>query len=151
MPGAMTGSSLIMHPTERCVFCIFLQGGYPYTILFQDDAIAVLVTREQRGIGHLLVLPIAHRETILDLTPQEGSEIMAAVIACSRAVLDAYQCAGLAVWQNNGAAAHQRVPHVHFHVAGTLPEGGTNFDEVPRLTQEETDLIAEKIRPFFSL
>jgi histidine triad (HIT) family protein len=72
---------------------------------------------------------------------------MAAVIDVSRAVLDAYQCAGLAVWQNNGSAAHQRVPHVHFHVAGTLPGGGTNFDKVPFLSVEETDAIADQVRP----
>lgn len=40
------------------------------------------------------------------------------------------------------------VPHVHFHVAGTLPGGGTNFDKVPFLSVEETDAIADQIRPF---
>jgi histidine triad (HIT) family protein len=144
-------SSLILHPVEQCVFCTFLSGAWPFTIVHRNDVVAVMVTREQRGIGHLLVVPTAHRETILDLTPDEGTQIMAAVIACSRAVLDAYHCAGLAVWQNNGAAAHQRVPHVHFHVAGTLPQGGTHFDDVPRLTQDDTDLIADQIRPFLTL
>jgi histidine triad (HIT) family protein len=144
----MSSSSLILHPTEHCVFCNFLTGVWPFTILAQDELTAILVTREQRGIGHLLILPMAHRETILDLEAEEGAAIMARVIAASRAVLDAYQCEGLAVWQNNGAAAHQRVPHVHFHVAGTLPEGGTHFNEVPLLSKEETDLIADRIRPF---
>jgi histidine triad (HIT) family protein len=143
----MTSSSLVLHPTDRCVFCNFLSGQWPYTILAQDEMVAILVTREQRGIGHLLILPTAHRETIVDLLPEEGAAIMRVVIATSRAVLDAYQCEGLAVWQNNGAAAHQRVPHVHFHVAGTLPEGGTHFNEVPFLTVEDTDVIADRIRP----
>ena len=73
---------------------------------------------------------------------------MQAVVIVSRAILDAYQCKGLAVWQNNGSAAHQRVPHVHFHVAGTLPGGGTNFDKVPFLPIEATDEIADQIRLF---
>jgi len=50
-----------------------------------------MVTREQRGIGHLLVLPTAHRETILDLT-HEATQIMTAVMACSRAILDTCYC-----------------------------------------------------------
>jgi histidine triad (HIT) family protein len=144
----MSISSLVMHPTDRCVFCHFLDGRFRYTILAQDETTAMFVTREQRGIGHVLVVPKAHRETIIDLEPAEGAAIMAAVISVSRAVLDAYQCEGLAVWQNNGSAAHQRVPHVHFHVAGTLPGGGTNFDKVPFLSVEDTDAIADKIRPF---
>ena len=147
----MASSSLVMHPTERCVFCHFLSGQWPFTILARNDLVAIMVTREQRGLGHLLVVPLAHRETILDLEPDEASEIMAWVQAASRAVLDAYQCTGLAIWQNNGAAAHQRVPHVHFHVAGTLPEGGTIFDAVPLLTKEDTDAIGERIRPHLKL
>ena len=144
----MSPSSLVMHPTDRCVFCHFLTGQFRYTILAEDELTVMFVTREQRGVGHVLVVPRTHRETIIDLEPAEGAAIMAAVIDVSRAVLDAYQCAGLAVWQNNGSAAHQRVPHVHFHVAGTLPGGGTNFDKVPFLSVEETDAIADQIRPF---
>ena len=144
----MSPSSLIMHPTDRCVFCHFLSGQFRYTILAEDELTVMFVTREQRGVGHVLVVPRTHRETIVDLEPAEGAAVMAAVIEVSRAVLDAYQCAGLAVWQNNGSAAHQRVPHVHFHVAGTLPGGGTNFDKVPFLSVEETDAIADQIRPF---
>ena len=33
----MSTSSLIMHPTDRCVFCHFLSGQFRYTILAQDE------------------------------------------------------------------------------------------------------------------
>src|SRR6478752_3990151 len=151
MTSSSASSSLVLHPVEHCVFCRFLAGGYPYTILARNDIVAIMVTREQRGLGHLLVVPLEHRETILDLTPDEATAVMSWVQLASRAVLDAYQCTGLAIWQNNGAAAHQRVPHVHFHVAGTLPEGGTIFDEVPFLSVEDTDAIAERIRPHLTI
>jgi hypothetical protein len=35
---------------------------------------------------------------------------------------------------------------VHFHVAGTLEEGGTMWGEVPKLSVAETDAIAERLR-----
>ena len=38
-----------MHPTDRCVFCHFLNGQFRYTILAQDETTAMFVTREQRG------------------------------------------------------------------------------------------------------
>jgi histidine triad (HIT) family protein len=141
-------SSLVMHPTDRCVFCHFMTGSSQYTVLDSDEMTVTFVTREQRGVGHVLVIPRAHRETVIDLEPAEGAAVMATVITVSRAILDAFQCKGLAVWQNNGSAAHQRVPHVHFHVAGTLPGGGTNFDKVPFLPIEATEEIADQIRPF---
>jgi histidine triad (HIT) family protein len=37
---------------------------------------------------------------------------------------------------------------VHFHVAGTLPGGGTEWGEVPRLSVPETDAIADQLRPY---
>lgn len=46
------------------------------------------------------------------------------------------------VWQNNGIPAHQSLPHLHFHVAGTLPDGGTDWGDVPKLTLAQTDAIA---------
>ena len=39
--------------------------------------------------------------------------------------------------------------HVHFHVAGTLPEGGTTWGEVREEPLEHTETIARAIRPYF--
>jgi len=131
---------------DACSFCDYLAGLRRFTILERDDVTATLVTREQRGRGHLLVVPVTHRETILDLAPAEASALMAGVTRAVALVARAYDAAGIAVWQNNGVPAHQSVPHVHFHVAATLPEGGTNWGSVPRLSLDETDAIAALLR-----
>jgi hypothetical protein len=52
---------------------------------------------------------------------------------------------GIAVWQNNGVPANQTIGHLHFHVAGTLDTGGTEWGDVPELSVAETDAIAEKL------
>ncbi|GAA1385494.1 hypothetical protein GCM10009613_17990 [Pseudonocardia kongjuensis] len=111
----------------------------------------MLVTREQRGVGHVLVVPVAHRPTLLDLTVTEAPLVMTAVIEVADAIAHAYAPTGIAVWQNNGVSANQMVPHVHFHVAGTLPEGGTDFGDVPELPISDTDVIAEILRPLLSI
>lgn len=141
-------SSLDVPEIDRCAFCDYLSGRRPFTILARDECVAILVTREQRGIGHLLVMPIRHRETLLDLSAVEGSAVMASVIAAGRAIRDAYSPEGLAVWQNNGLPAHQTIPHVHFHVAGTLPDGGTDWGHVAEDSLAETEAIATRLRPF---
>ncbi|MCU1685399.1 MAG: hypothetical protein JWQ81_6138 [Amycolatopsis sp.] len=143
-------TSLEIPEVARCPFCDYLTGARPFTILTRDSLTATLVTREQRGAGHLLVIPVQHRPTLLDLTRDEASAVMASVTSAARAVTLAYQSEGLAVWQNNGVPAHQTIPHVHFHVAGTLPEGGTEWDEVDEASIAETDVIAEKLRPFIA-
>jgi histidine triad (HIT) family protein len=111
--------------------------------------VATLVTREQRGVGHLLIIPVKHRPTLIDLTPDESSAVMTSVVSAARAITNAYKVPGVAVWQNNGILAHQTIPHVHFHVAGTLPEGGTDRDEVDESPISETDAIAARLRSFF--
>jgi histidine triad (HIT) family protein len=134
--------------TGSCSFCGTLEGRLPFTVLDRNDEVATLVTREQRGLGHLLVIPVQHRCTVLDLAPDEAAAVMAGVQRAARLVAEVYDPAGICVWQNNGVPAHQTVPHVHFHVAGTLPGGGTEWGEVPRLSVAETDAIAAKLRPY---
>lgn len=139
---------LVLPPSDPCSFCEYLVGERPYTVLTRNEVTAMLVTYEQRGRGHVLVIPVRHRETILDLTPEEQAALMAGVVSVSRAIIGAFDPQGVAVWQNNGMPAHQSVPHVHVHVAGTLPGGGTNWGAVDRLDVAQTDEIAERLRPY---
>jgi histidine triad (HIT) family protein len=131
---------------DLCSFCEYLSGRHPYTIVTRDERVAMLVTHEQRGTPHVLVIPVAHRPTILDVADDELEALMRLIRLAARAIEAVWKRPGIAVWQNNGVPASQHVPHVHFHVAGTLDEGGTNWGKVPRLSQAETDAIAEKIR-----
>ena len=130
----------------RCAFCDYLAGRRPYTVVCRSALVAVLVTREQRGIGHVLVLPVRHVPTLLEATVDERHALIDTVAACAEAIDAAYERPGIAVWQNNGTAAHQAVGHLHFHVAGTLPGGGTEFGDVRERGILETNAIAERLR-----
>ena len=143
----MTSSNNIVLPSnESCAFCAYLRGDRPYTILYRGTLVATLVTREQRGISHLLVLPIRHCQTILDVTDEESTALMNEIRHAARTIDLADQRLGIAIWQNNGITANQTIAHLHFHVAGTLDEGGTNWGEVPELSLAETDAIAARLR-----
>lgn len=143
----MTSSQAIELPSDGpCAFCAYLAGERPYTILARTDRVAVLVTREQRGTAHLLVVPVRHAPTILDITDQESDAIMRAVRQAALAIDRAEKSPGIAVWQNNGVPASQAIGHLHFHIAGTLPGGGTDWGDVQELTLAETDAIAERLR-----
>ena len=138
--------NLELPDNPTCAFCDYLQGRRPYTILFRDALVATLVTREQRGISHLLVVPTRHCQTILDLTDAESAAMMNEIRRAAKVIDIADQRPGIAIWQNNGVPANQTIPHLHFHVAGTLDGGGTDWGEVPELSLRETDAIAEKLR-----
>jgi histidine triad (HIT) family protein len=142
----VTSTSIELPSDGTCAFCAYLTGDRPYTVLTRNQVAATLVTREQRGVPHLLVVPVAHRSVITDLTDNEAKEVLIAVREAARLIDRTYHRPGIAVWQNNGVSANQTISHVHFHVAGTLDEGGTDWGEVHELSIEETDGIAERIR-----
>lgn len=138
---------LVVPPPDPCSFCDYLSGRRSYTILDRNDRVALLVTYEQRGRGHLLVVPVRHRVTLLDVAVDEHAALMGGVVRATRAIVGGFDPEGVAVWQNSGVPAHQSVPHVHFHVAGTVTGGGTIWGEVERLDMAQTDAIADRLRP----
>ena len=143
----MSAESHIDLPRDGpCAFCSYLAGERPYTILRHRPLVATLVTREQRGVAHVLVIPTRHVETILDLKEAEATAIMHEVREVAALIDTAYGRPGIAIWQNNGTPAGQAISHMHFHVAGTLEDGGTEWGSVRELSLRETDAIAERLR-----
>lgn len=132
---------------DGCPFCDYLSGSRPYSILWRDPKVAVMVTREQRGLSHLLVLPLDHYSTLMDVPDSSAQDLMVALRDAASAIAQSRDVKGVAVWQNNGLSAQQTIAHLHFHVAGTLPGGGTSFGEVPELSVSETDAIVSKLVP----
>lgn len=64
--------------------------------------------------GHVLVVPVVHRETLGDLEPAEVEPLFSAVRRISAAVPVALGAAGTFVAMNNKVS--QSVPHLHVHV-----------------------------------
>lgn len=141
----ITKSSIDLPENNACAFCAYLSGERPYTILSRSATTATFVTREQRGNPHLLVLPLRHVPTILELTDAEAADIAVEVRNAAVLIDHAYSKPGISVWQKNGVPAGQTISHVHFHVAGTIEAGGTEFGPVVEISVAETDEIAKKL------
>lgn len=142
----MSKSHLEMPDDGECAFCAYIRGERPYTVLCRTSDTATLVTREQRGDPHLLILPVRHAPTLLDLTDAEVSSVGIALRTAAETIDRRSKKSGIAVWQNNGVPAGQAISHFHFHVAGTLAKGGTEFGKVREISVEETDAIARRLR-----
>ncbi|KAH6718941.1 HIT-like domain-containing protein [Leptodontidium sp. MPI-SDFR-AT-0119] len=66
--------------------------------------------------GHLLITTRQHREKISDVTDDEARELGSYVSLLSRALANLTGVWDWNIVQNNGAAASQVVPHVHYHL-----------------------------------
>lgn len=141
-------SNLDVPDAYPCAFCEYLSGTRAYTILYREKHAAILVTRGQRGCSHMLVITTRHAPTILDINDAESQAVMRLARVAARAIDEVERRPGIAVWQNNGTAANQAIPHFHVHVAGTIPGGGTEWDEVEEVSLRETELIAGRLLPY---
>ncbi|CZR62054.1 related to histidine triad protein [Phialocephala subalpina] len=66
--------------------------------------------------GHLLVTTRRHHEKVSDVTEEESRELGMWLSRLSRVLANVTGVHDWNIVQNNGAAAAQVVPHVHFHV-----------------------------------
>lgn len=147
----MENTSIIIPDPKPCAFCDYLNNKRPFTFVYKDKNIAVLVTREQRGKPHLLVIPLKHVETLLELSNKEATQLIIAVKKVANAIEQEYKPAGISIWQNNGVSSNQTIAHVHFHIAGTHDANGTTWGHVPELSLDETEKIALRLRSYFKI
>ena len=99
-----------------CVFCRIVSGETDSATVFEDDATLAFMDHRQSNEGHVLVVPKSHYEQIYDVDDDTASALAKTVRKVARAVRHVYEPEGLSIWQSNGAAANQEVPHVHWHV-----------------------------------
>ena len=110
------------HPFELpdaypCVFCERIEGRRDdWAVIEHDDVTVSFVNPRQFEEGQALVIPRRHAPTILDLTEGEAQALMAAVRRLAHAMTEVLKPDGLTLYQNNGVASFQEVPHFHMHV-----------------------------------
>ena len=66
--------------------------------------------------GHTLVIPKEAAETIHDLSDAAAADLIVKVKRVAKAVKQGLNADGISLFQLNGAAAGQTVPHIHFHI-----------------------------------
>ena len=99
---------------DGCTFCRIVAGELPaFVVLDEPDVLAFLDVRPVFE-GHTLVIPRAHRDTLLDLPADELPVLFGAAQRVAAAVVDGLGAQGSWVSVNN--VVSQSVPHLHVHV-----------------------------------
>ena len=99
-----------------CLFCKIGAGDIPAVKVLEDDICLAFMDIGPLAEGHVLLIPKIHAETLDKLPDSHAGEMLKHLPTLVRAVQTATSCQGVNIVQNNGAAAHQEVMHVHFHV-----------------------------------
>ena len=131
-----------------CVFCAIAAGEIPCFKVYEDDIVLAYLDINPFTSGHTLVIPKDHFTGLLDTPPEVLKEMVARVQKVAAHLKTALPCDGFNVLQNNGAAAGQTVPHLHFHIVprnGAGEGGGISFAG-RKGDMDSLKALAERIR-----
>ena len=121
---AARDSAKIRAMKNDCIFCAIAAGEIPCFKIYEDADFLAYLDINPFSEGHALVIPKTHVTGLLDAP----DDLLAALVACVKKVAAhlkaALPCDGFNILQNNGAAAGQTVPHLHFHIVPRYGEGG---------------------------
>ena len=115
-PEIMTSAPFELPQVDACIFCEMLAGRVDKGLVEETDLTLTIVNIRQFEVGQVLVIPRRHAPTILDLTDEESAALMDAVRRVSSALVKTYSPDGITLYNNNGLASLQEVPHFHMHV-----------------------------------
>lgn len=131
----------------NCIFCKIIAGEIPCAgVLETENFLAFLDIAPVRP-GHALVVSKAHYPTLFDLPAELGGELIEALQAVSRAVMEATGADGFNVGMNNFKAAGQLVHHAHIHVIPRASDDGLElWGQTPYPDQDRMAQTASLIR-----
>jgi diadenosine tetraphosphate (Ap4A) HIT family hydrolase len=159
---------------SNCPFCAIAAKHTPFDPLYPPASLPANLTTPESFVvlstphlvafldilplsrGHLLLCTRAHRPKVSDVNRREASQLGEHVRLLSKALVRATGVPDWNVVQNNGAAAAQVVPHMHFHLIprpdirarGRTRESFTMFGRGTReeLDDDEAEVLAAEIR-----
>lgn len=131
---------------EDCVFCKIANRQVPSALVYEDEKYVAFLDRAPFSIGHTLVCPKKHGETVYDMAESEIGGLFALATKLSKSIVSATSADGFRFVQNNGEAANQVVPHVHVHVIPVKMSQKGKYMDRSYPTIEELQDTAKRIR-----
>lgn len=110
-----------------CVFCKIVAGQIPCLKVFEDADTLAFLDIGPLAEGHLLIIPKEHFQRLDEMPSHLVGRVTGHLPQLGRLMMQVTGAAGFNVLQNNGAVAHQEVPHVHFHIIPRAAGDGLGY------------------------
>lgn len=98
------------------IFSKIIAGQIPCHKVYEDDRVLAFLDINPLSRGHTLVIPKEPAVSLDRLSDESAAALGRTLPRICRAVIAATGVSEYNVLENNGAGAHQAVPHVHFHI-----------------------------------
>jgi histidine triad (HIT) family protein len=128
-------------PAKECTFCRIVRGELPAHVVYTDATHLAFLDHRPLFAGHVLVVPRAHVETLMDLPPAEVGPLFVLVQRVNRAVERGLGADGVFNAVNNRVS--QSVPHLHAHAIPRRKKDGLKGFFWPRYTYSGEEEMAQ--------
>ena len=124
-----------------CLFCEVVERKVPAEVVYEDGNSLAFLDHRPLFVGHTLLIPKEHHETLSDLPSQLVEPLFATAQTIARAVQSAFDAQGTFVAMNN--IVSQSVPHLHIHVVPRRRKDGLRGFFWPRTKYEDQAEMAK--------
>ncbi len=128
---------------KSCVFCAIVSGTLAAHVVFEDDDVVAFLDTSPLFVGHTLVVPRDHHETLADLPPELIQPLFCRAQRLSAAMVG-FGAQGSFVAMNNTVS--QSVPHLHVHVVPRTKGDGLRGFFWPRTRYDDDEHMASTAR-----
>lgn len=138
-----------MNRVFDCVFCEFIHGQAPVTLIWNNDHNVMIVPLNPVVPGHVLVIPKTHVDNFLDW-PYETGRVMQQTAEWVKELAASYaRYKSVNIITSVGEAATQTVGHLHIHVVPRAVGDGLTLPWTDQLvynkTPGESDVEQERL------
>lgn len=98
-----------------CLFCSLIRKEKPAYIIYEDDFVISFLDIFPHALGHTLVIPKRHIETILDMRTEEMASFWMGVNHTLSLLENHLSPHGFTIGINHGKVSGQAVEHLHVH------------------------------------
>lgn len=101
---------------DNCIFCKIVSGEIPAEKVLETQNFMAFKDIKPQTVGHTLVIPKQHFQTVLDLPNDLGKEFIEMTKNSAVKLLGENKASAFNLVSNNGSFAGQVVPHFHMHI-----------------------------------
>ena len=116
---------------QNCIFCKIVAGELPATIVDEDERTVAFMDINPATRGHVLVIPRAHSEDLLDIDPDDLRAVTVASQRQAARAKERLRADGVNLVNSCGAVAWQTVFHFHMHVIPRYADDPLRLPWVP--------------------
>jgi len=107
-----------------CIFCEIAEGKKDAHVVYENEGALAFLDISPLSGGHTLVIPRKHFVQAHEMDAESWDAVADAMREAAGLLVDKLGVEAYNILQNNGAAAHQAVMHVHFHIIPKTRSGG---------------------------